>query len=147
MKMRILDINNNVISKEDYVEEMGRLIEEKLLIAHHPAQEYIEEQGHYEVITEYANGGKDVEWVVDVPGQQACEAWDEYEDILRIIPWTDAEKAMMEIDELKNQLDLTDYNILKVVEGAATLVEVAEVVAKRATWRKRINELEAQYNL
>ena len=54
---------------------------------------------------------------------------------------------MNEIDELKNQLDLTDYNILKVVEGAATLVEVAEVVAKRATWRKRINELETQFNL
>lgn len=26
-----------------------------------------EEQGHYEVIEEYPNGGQDVEWVVDVP--------------------------------------------------------------------------------
>ena len=145
--MRILDCDNNVINQEDFNESMGNLIEEKLFIAHHPAQEYIAEQGHYETITEYANGGKDVKWVVDVPGQKAQAAWDEYEDIYRLIPWTDAQKAFLEIDDLKIKLENTDYNILKIMEGAATLAEMTEVIAQRAAWRKRINELEAQFNL
>ena len=145
--MRILDVNNNVINKEDYNESMGYLIEEKLFIAHHPAQIYVEEQGHYEVITEYANGGKDVEWVVDVPGQEACDAWDEYEDILRLMPLSDAQKAQMEIDDIKAKLESTDYNIIKVVEGVATLDEMADVIAQRAAWRQRINELQVLYNI
>lgn len=48
------------------------------------------------------------------------------------------------IDELKRNLFDTDYNILKVVEGAATLSEMSEVVAKRASWRKEINDLEKE---
>lgn len=145
--MKILDLNDMIVNEKDYKEEMGKLIEENRLIAHHPAQEYVEEQGHYEVLTEYENGGKDVEWVVDVPGQEAKEAWDEYEEILRLIPWTDAEKALFEIDELKNKLENTDYNILKIMEGAATTEEMSDIITQRAAWRERINELEAQYNL
>ena len=40
----------------DYTEEV-----------YHEAVEHVEEQGHYEVIREYPSGGKDVEWIVDVP--------------------------------------------------------------------------------
>ena len=145
--MRILDMDNNVINEEDYDYEMGTLVEEELFIAHHPYQEGITEEGHYEVIREYPNGGKDVKWVIDIPGQEEREAWDEYETILRLTPHTEKEKALIEIDKLKNKLYETDYNILKIVEGAATFEEKAEIIASRAAWRKRINELEELFNL
>lgn len=48
------------------------------------------------------------------------------------------------ISELKQNLADTDYNILKIVEGAATLSEMASIIAKRAQWRKEINELERE---
>ena len=46
-------------------------------IVHHDAIKGIEEQGHYEVIAEYPNGGKDVKWVIDIPKVEAKEAYDE----------------------------------------------------------------------
>ena len=138
--MRILDINNNEIVNPSL--EEGNLVKEEILVASHPAQEYIEEQGHYEVIKEYPNGGRDVKWIVDVPGQKACEAWDEYETILRFIPFNEKELAEQRISFLKSYLEESDYNILKIVEGAATLEEKADVIAQRAEWRKEINELE-----
>lgn len=66
----------------------GYLKDDKLFIAHHDAIEAVAEQGHWETKAEYPNGGKDVEWVVDVPAVEACEAYDEYEDIQVYIPYT-----------------------------------------------------------
>ena len=71
----------------------GYLKDDKLLIAHHEEVEAVEEQGHYETIAEYPNGGKDVEWVVDVPAVEAKEAYDEYEEIQVYIPYTAKEIA------------------------------------------------------
>ena len=136
--MRILDQQGNEL--ETYDNTKGYLVNDKVLIAHH--EEAVEEQGHFETIAEYPNGGKDVEWVVDKPGVEAAEAWDEYEDICRYIPYTAAELAEMRIGVLKQHLFDTDYNILKVVEGAMTLADCSDVLKKRAAWRKEINELE-----
>ena len=55
--------------------------------------------------------------------------------------------AKRTVEDLKRRLADTDYNILKIVEGAATLSEMAETIKKRALWRKEINELEEQYEL
>ena len=52
------------------------------------------------------------------------------------------ELAERRIQELKKNLADTDYNILKIVEGAATLDEMADVIVKRSKWRKEINDLE-----
>lgn len=79
---------------------------------------------------------------MDTPGVDAREAWDEYEDILRFVPYTAVELAQRRITELKGYLQNTDYMILKVVEGAISLAEITETVKKRAIWRKEINELE-----
>lgn len=143
--MRILDVNGFEVF--DYDRTNNRLVEEKLFVMHHPKQEYVAEEGHYETIREYANGGKDVKWVVDVEGQEACDAWDEYEDVLRVTPFTDKEKAEIEINILKANLFETDYNIIKIMEGAATVEEKSEIIAQRAEWRHKINELEAQYDI
>ena len=64
--MQILDFYNNEVFNPDL--ELGYLQYAHILKEHHRAVEAVEEQGHYEVIAVYPNGGKDVEWVVDVPG-------------------------------------------------------------------------------
>lgn len=140
--MRIFDKNGVEITAPDTAK--GYLAPDRLLLRSHAAIEAVAEQGHFETVREYPNGGKDVAWVVDVPGVEAKEAWDEYEDILRFVPYTAIEMAQQRIAELKENLQNTDYMILKVVEGAATLAEIAETVKKRAAWRKEINELERE---
>lgn len=89
--MRILDANGNEVLNPDY--SLGYVAEEKLFITHHDAVEAVEEAGHYEVIAEYPNGGKDVEWVVDVEAVESADEWDEYETILRYTEYTAEELA------------------------------------------------------
>lgn len=72
--------------------ENGYLRADKRFIAHREAVEGAEEQGHYETTCEYPNGGKDVKWVIDVPAAEAREAYDEYEEILIYVPYTEEEK-------------------------------------------------------
>lgn len=79
--MRIFDeTKTKEITNPDL--EKGYLQNDKLLIAHHDAQEEVQEQKHEELLHEYPNGGKEFIEVIDVPYQPAKEAWDEYEDIL-----------------------------------------------------------------
>ena len=141
--MRIFDTDNNEIVSPDLTK--GYLKREEILVAHHEAVEAVVEKGHYEVVAEYPEtGGKDFEWVIDVAGVEAKDAWDEYEDGYRYVLFTAKELAEQKIAELKQMLFDTDYHILKVVEGATTLAACAEVMKKRAEWRKEINELEKQ---
>lgn len=92
--MRILDSNNVEIESPDL--SLGYLTEDKILIAHHEAVEAVEEQWHYETVTEYPNGGKDVAKVIDTPGVETKDAWDEYEIVQRYAPYTEEEVAAME---------------------------------------------------
>ena len=48
----------------------------------------------------------------------------------------------IEIEELKEQLSLTDYKAIKYAEGLITEEEYAPIKAQRQEWRNRINELE-----
>lgn len=115
--MRIFDENGLEIQNPDY--ERGHLKEDRLLVAHHEAVEAVAENGHWETIAEYPNGGKDVAWVVDVPGVEAAEAWDEYEDILRYIPYTAEELA--EIDRQRNH-PTPEQRIAELEEALALLL-------------------------
>ncbi len=54
----------------------------------------------------------------------------------------DKQNALIEISELRCQLQATDYVVIKIAEGVATTEEYAEVIAQRQEWRTRINELE-----
>lgn len=94
--MKIFDENNVELFEPDL--SLGYLIEDRILIAHHEAVEAVVEEGHWETVAEYPNGGKDVDWIVDVPAVEAKEAWDEYEDILRYVLYTEVELAQIEID-------------------------------------------------
>ena len=97
--MRILDENNIEIESPNL--ELGYLKPDRMFIQHHDAVEAVAEEGHYEVIAEYPNGGKDVKWVIDVEAVEAAEAWDEYEDVLRYVLYT--EEQLAEREEQKKQ--------------------------------------------
>ncbi len=115
--MRILDENGVEIQSADY--DKGYLKEDRILAARHDAVEAVEEQGHYETTAEYPNGGRDVEWVVDVPGIEAREAWDEYEDILRYIPYTAEELAEI---ERQKAIPTAEERIAELEEALALLL-------------------------
>lgn len=80
--MRVFNQGKTTELKE-YDLDKGFLLDDEIEVAHeaeivhHEAIAHVEEQGHYEVIKEYPNGGKDVEWVVDVPYVEGNEAYDE----------------------------------------------------------------------
>lgn len=94
--MDMYDRQGNPVT--DYDPAKGRLEMQKR-IHHHEAVEAVEEQGHWETVAEYPEtGGKDVQWVVDVPGVEAREAWDEEETYWLYIPYTEEELKQMEAD-------------------------------------------------
>lgn len=112
--MKILDKSGIEMESPDLTK--GYLKEERTLVKHHEAIEYVPDEGHWEIIREYPNGGKDAVFVADVPGVEPKEAWDEYETVLRYTPYTPEELAEIEanrkptteeqIAELREALDL-----------------------------------------
>lgn len=92
--MKIYDLEGNLLEDPDLTR--GYLADDRIAVRHHEAVEAIREVGHYEVVAEYPNGGRDVEWVIDIPGREAADAWDEYEEIQRYIPYPPEELAEME---------------------------------------------------
>lgn len=142
--MRIFDEAGKELQAEAVDCKKGRLVEDRLLITRHKAVEAVAEKGHWETVKEYPNGGKEVEWVVDVPAVEARDAWDEYEDIMRYIPFDEQTLKKARIAELKQLLSDTDYVVLKIVEGATTLDKVADTIAQRSAWRAEINKLESE---
>lgn len=91
--MDIRDQQGNPL--ENYDPDKGYLKKEVKTV-HHDAVEGVEEQGHWETVREYPNGGKDVNWVVDIPGVEAKEAWDEEVILYVYVPYTEEELAELE---------------------------------------------------
>ena len=114
--MRIYDELGNLL--DSYDEAKGYLKNDSLFVCQHEAVEAVEEQGHFVTIAEYPNGGKDVEWVVDVPAVEAKEAWDEYEDIYRYIPYTEEELAEKEAASRST----VEYRIAELEEALVLLL-------------------------
>lgn len=104
--MRILDEAGEEIRNPDL--KLGYLTEENILIAHHERVEWVPEQWHYETVEEYPNGGKDVERVIDVPGVEEKEAWDEYETILRYVPYTQKELEKRNAPTLEERVGILE---------------------------------------
>ena len=76
--MNIIDEHGIPIENPDLTK--GYLKQETQTV-HHDAVAGVEEVSHYETLAEYPNGGKDVRKVVDVPGVEAKDAWDEEEQV------------------------------------------------------------------
>lgn len=98
----VYDEAGNLIENPDL--NLGRL-KADIRTVHHEAVSGVEEQWHFETIAEYPNGGKDVKKVVDVPGVEAKDAWDEKIPIYIYIPYTEEELAAIEEEKNKPSID------------------------------------------
>ena len=114
---RILDAHGNELKLEDIDLNAGKLVD-KTITVHHDAVEGVEEVSHVEVLKEYYETGpdgtpvldedghkivfgKDVKTIIDVPGVEAKEAWDEQEEIQRYIPYTAEELDKIAKEKLR----------------------------------------------
>ena len=91
--MKILDETGAVVENPDLT--LGYLTDDTEEVTH-PAVEGVEEQWHWETVTEYPNGGRDVQKIVDRPGVQAQEEWVEQVPIQKYIRYTAEELAAQE---------------------------------------------------
>ena len=98
--MKIIDENGAVV--ESPALTLGYLTTSTEEITH-PAVEGVEEQWHWETVTEYPNGGKDVQKVIDVPGVPAQAAWTEQVPVQRYIRYTEEELAAQEEERKKQE--------------------------------------------
>ena len=129
--MHILDENNIELAEEEVNLELGYLRPESIISMHHEATEEVKEVGHYEVIAEYPNGGKDVAWIIDTPGIEAKEAWDEYEDIQRYVLYTEEELAARDAEKkAKEEEAMLNAQLRLVAENVVTWDELAEALKK-----------------
>ena len=91
--MKIIDETGAVVENPDLI--LGYLTTSTEEITH-PAVEGVEEQWHWETVTEYPSGGRDVRKVIDVPGVPAQAAWTEQVPVQRYIRYTEEELAARE---------------------------------------------------
>ena len=91
--MKIIDETGAVIENPDLT--LGYLTTSTEEVAH-PAVEGVEEQWHWETVTEYPNGGRDVQKIVDRPGVQAQKEWVEKVPIQKYIRYTAEELSAQE---------------------------------------------------
>lgn len=101
--------------------EQGKLIPDKLFIAHHPEQAEIPAVKHREV-KRFPNGGASAEWVIDVPAVPAKPSWDEYEDIMVYVPFTAEQLQEIErnnrISYIKSRLSQLSEDFVQSWAGA-----------------------------
>ena len=98
--MKILDETGAVVETPDLT--LGYLTDDTEEITH-PAVEGVEEQWHWETVTEYPNGGRDVQKIVDRPGIQAQEEWVEQVPIQKYVRYTAEELAAQEKERQKQE--------------------------------------------
>ena len=98
--MKILDETGAVVENPDLT--LGYLVGGTEPVEH-PAVEGVEEQWHWETVTEYPNGGRDVQKIVDRPGVTAQEEWVEQVPIQRYIRYTAEELAAQEEERKKQE--------------------------------------------
>lgn len=96
--MKIIDETGTVVENPDLT--LGYLVDDTEEVTH-PAVEGVEEQWHWETVTEYPNGGKDVQKIIDVPGVPAQAAWTEQVPVQRYIRYTEEELAAQEEERKK----------------------------------------------
>lgn len=114
--MKLFDVNGNPL--ETFDPEQGYVVEEQRIAVHHEAIPGRAEQGHYEVAREYPNGGRDLRFVVDVPGVKGAEPWDEYETVLVFHAFAPERE-----DDSPTQLDMLEAQVMYTALMTDTLLE------------------------
>ena len=98
--MKIIDENGAAIETPDLT--LGYLVGGTEPVEH-PAVEGVEEEWHWETVTEYPGGGRDVRKVIDVPGVPAQAAWTEQVPVQKYIRYTAEELAAQEEKRKKQE--------------------------------------------
>ena len=148
--MRIFN-EDKTIELNNIDETKGYLKADKILLKH---IDKVVEQGHYETIKEYANGGKDIAYVVDKP---AVKEQNIYENILVFIPYTKNELILNEINSIKewyenyytqHEQKFRRLHLLNKLtdEGKDPYNELINLYNEAEIKRARIQELEALIN-
>lgn len=88
---------------ENYDLNLGHLVQDKIVV-NEPEVQGVEEQGHYEVIETYPNGGKDVKWVIDVEGVEYMPARTYEEDIFVYVLYTKEELEKIKQQKYENAI-------------------------------------------
>ena len=126
--MKIIDENGAAIENPDLT--LGYLVDDTEPVEH-PAVEGVEEQWHWETVTEYPNGGRDVQKIVDRPGIQAQEEWVEQVPIQKYIRYTAEELAAQE--EARKKQEARE----KLPETVAALQEENKTLKKESEMLKQ----------
>lgn len=91
--------------------EKGKLVPDKIKIKVDEVP-YISQDGHYEVIKEYENGGKDVEFIITTPKQDYVSAQEYEKEINIYIPFTKKELKVLEVEKLRQQREIECFPII-----------------------------------
>ena len=97
---------------------------------HHEAVQGVAEEWHYETVAEYPNGGMDIRKVIDVPGVEARDAWDEEIAIQIYTPYTQEELARLEAERNK---PTTEQRLAALEEENRKLKEALDLLLSGAT--------------
>lgn len=120
----------------------------KIIEVNFETGEVIEKDNPDAVPFEYISPEREIEIFNQLAKGYTIGVNDDY--TLKMIPPDPIEmqksEAVKRIAELKAYLFKTDYQAIKFAEGALSAEDYADMKAKRANWRKEINDLEAILN-
>jgi hypothetical protein len=126
--MKIIDSNGVEIANPDLTKGYLKPATQTI---RHDAVAGVEEVSHYETLAEYPNGGKDVQKVVDVPGVEAKDAWDDEEQVQVYHLYTAEELAAQaearEKAEQQAKLPTTDERLTALEAAMLDLLAAQEV--------------------
>jgi uncharacterized protein (UPF0297 family) len=145
--MNVYDVNGKELDESAIDLEKGYLKNDTRIIAHHEAVEAKDEVWHYDYIEFINTGGIELVYVVDEPACLAAEAYDEVEEILTYVLYTEEELARNEVNKLSGYLASTDYVWFKILEGVSTVEDYKDIFDKRKEVRERISVLKDRYKL
>ena len=107
----------------------------------HDAVKEIEEVYHVDLGGEKVSG-KDVEWVIDVPGRKAQEAWVEEIEYSLYIPYSENYLKKKHYEEkirgYQRMLAESDFKAIKYMEGWYTDEEYQPIKSARNSYREEI---------
>ena len=112
------------LDEKDIDLNLGRVREERRLVAHHEATPEVPERSHWEEIAVDGSGFSASSKVIDVPYQPAREAWDEYETVGVYHVYTS--------EELEAQAAEEASAYLETARAAQTPVAVMALIAAQA---------------
>lgn len=160
--MKIYDEQDKELMECD--ESLGHLEPYRRFVKHHDAIPEVQEVTRERIAFVYPTQGAKAIAAKDFDGdiadafgvematevvtafEPAIEAYDEYEDAYKYVLYTQDELNQIRTAKLRAFLIDTDYIPLKIVEGASSAPDYADVLAARKIARQEIAALEGEKN-